>query len=186
MFQFETYASYFIITQYLFSIWYISQRFRKCIQCLLWSTWIESLTEGLRNAKLSGNERMNSDSSASQSDFLTFQDEYKTSWYHFGIYNGLRLLQMIVGLIGNGLTLKVIWNLKELENGHILMTYSTVSNLLVSCIVPYETFTALMGVMGKDNWKTLCTWQDAVYICANGFSVIAHFFMSVDRWNYFV
>ena len=115
------------------------------------------------------------------SDFVRFQDEYKTNWYHFGIYNGIRLLQMLVAIIGNGLTLKVIWSLKVLKNGHILMIYSTVSNIIVNCLVPYETYTAVMGALGKENWKTLCIWQDCLYISGNGFLVISHFFASVDR-----
>ena len=86
-----------------------------------------------------------------------------------------------MGLIGNGLTLKIIWSLKELENGHILMIYSTVSHIIVNCIVPYETYTAVMGALGKEEWQSLCTAQDVAYILATGFSVISHFFMSVDR-----
>ena len=124
---------------------------------------------------------MNLGTSTSPSDFISVQDEYKTNWYHFGIYNGLRLLQMVVGFIGNGLILKVIWNLKILENGHILMIYSTVSSILVNCLVPYETYTAVMGALGKSNWKNSCILQDYAYLAGNGCLAISHFFMSVDR-----
>ena len=129
---------------------------------------------------------MNLDTTTSPSDFISFQDEYKTNWFHFGVYNGLRLLQMIVGFIGNGLTLKVIWNLKVLENGHILIIYSTLSNILINCLVSYETYTALAGALGKENWKTLCTWQDLSGIVVNGLAVITYFVISVDRYLIFV
>ena len=88
---------------------------------------------------------------------------------------------MIIGIIGNGMTLRIIWKLNKLENGHMLMTYSAVSEIIVNCLVPYETYTAVMGALGNEKWKSLCTWQDVAYIMANGASVISHFFMSVDR-----
>ena len=124
---------------------------------------------------------MNFGTDTSHSDFTRVQEEYKTNWYHFRIYNGLRLLQMILGIVGNRLTLKIICNLKVVENGHILMTYLCVSNIMVNCLMPFETYTSLMGTLGNENWKTLCIWQDYAYLIGNGFSVLSYFFMSVDR-----
>ena len=47
--------------------------------------------------------------------------------YRFVIYDGIRILQMIVEIIENGLASHIIKNLKVRTNAHILMTFVAVS-----------------------------------------------------------
>ena len=107
-----------------------------------------------------------------------------TTLYRFFMYDGTRILQMIIGITGNGLTLRIIWNLKVLTNGYILMTYMAVSHILVNCVVPFAAISDFIGSLenrSRYNWKTLSFCKDTIYIIALIFSFIYYFIISVDR-----
>ena len=122
--------------------------------------------------------------SSINTSFSDFEYEYKSSLYRFVIYDGIRILQMIIGIIGNGLTLHIIRNLKVRTNGHILMTYVAVSHILVNCAVPLATFTDFTGLLeisSRSNWRTLSLCKDFIYLLTSVFSYICYFISSVDR-----
>ena len=124
---------------------------------------------------------MNSSSNSSDNDLNSFESDYMTSLYRFVLYDGLRILQMIVGIIGNGMTLHIIRNLKILKNGHILMAYLAVSDIAINSVVPLETFTNFTSEKNYTFWKTLCICKDWVYLTASGFSYACYFILSIDR-----
>ena len=77
--------------------------------------------------------------------YSTFQAEYNDSLIRFLLYDGIRCLQMLIGIIGNGMTLKIINNLKSLKNGHILIEYMAISDIFVNFMVPLATLHAAMA-----------------------------------------
>ena len=91
---------------------------------------------------------------------------------------------MIIGIIGNGLTLHIIRNLKVRTNGHILMTYIAVSHILVNCVVPLATFSDFIGSLenrSEYNWKAVSLCKDTIYFLTIIFSFICYTILSVDR-----
>lgn len=62
--------------------------------------------------------------------------QYQRSLIQITIYEIVRYLQAVVGIIGNAWTLRIISNLKVTSNGHIIMSYLAISDILVSCVVP--------------------------------------------------
>ena len=111
------------------------------------------------------------------------EDGYSGNWILFISMSGLRYLQVIVGIIGNGLTLHIIRKRRVLTNGHILMVYLTISDLFVSCMVPLVTFTDVSRSFENSwmYWKTLCMVKEYVYKSAAGFSIFCYSAVSVDR-----
>ena len=126
---------------------------------------------------------MNSIKNESHSNDTNFENEYTKSMYHIVFYDGIRILQMIIGIIGNGMTLHIIRNLKALKNEHILMVYTAVSDILVNGIVPVGIFTRVVELFKNRPryWKTLCVWTDYIYLTANAYSLICYFILAVDR-----
>ena len=99
------------------------------------------------------------------------------------VYNGLRCLQLIIGIIGNGMTLKIIKNLKIRTNGHILMGYLAISDILVNCLVPLSAFTSTSRFLmrGYVYYKTICITKEYFYMITSTFSVISYCILAVDR-----
>ena len=125
---------------------------------------------------------MNSLINASESNVTSFE-AYMTSLDRFVLYDGVRIIQMITGIIGNVMTLCIIGKLKVLKNGHILMIYMAVSDILVSCMVPPSIFTSILGTFTNRSayWETLCMWSDYIYVTVSGSSLISYFLLSGDR-----
>ena len=124
------------------------------------------------------NESINTDHTPYNSE-----DDYSRTWILFLCISEIRYLQVIIGIIGNGLTLKIIRNRKVLTNGHILMVYLAISDLFVSCMVPLVTFTDVSRSFKNSwkYWKTLCMVKEYVYKSAAGFSILCYSAVSVDR-----
>ena len=98
-------------------------------------------------------------------------------------FDGIRFLQMITGIIGNCTTLKIIYNQKVLRNGQILMVYLAVSDILVCCMVPLASFTAISRIF-LDNlqyWNVLCLVKVYLFYTASAFSVSCYGILSFDR-----
>ena len=131
---------------------------------------------------------MNSVNNGSDSNYNSFESAYNRSFFRYLLYDGLRILQMIIGIIGNGMTLHIIRNLKVLKNGHILMTYMATSDILVNSVVPLGTFTTVVGTFTNRPryWKTLCIWTDYVYLTVNSYSFIFNFILATDRYVEFI
>ena len=112
-----------------------------------------------------------------------FQADYNDNIIRLILYDGIRCLQMVIGIIGNGMTLKILRNLKQLKNGHILMIYLAVSDILVNCMVPFATFIA--ASRSSENtanyWKTMCLVKEYFYTTTSAISVICYNLLSVDR-----
>ena len=116
-------------------------------------------------------------------EFNHFQGDYNDSLTHSLIYNGMRCLQMIIGIIGNGMTLHILRKLKVLKNGHILMTYLAVSDIIVNCMVPLAAFISISRFFkfGVRYWKTICIIKEYFYLISCGFSICCYCMLSVDR-----
>ena len=91
---------------------------------------------------------------------------------------------MIIGIIGNVLTLHIIRNPKVRTNGHILMSYIAVSHILVNCVVPLAAVSDFIGSLdnrSKYNWNTISLCKDTFYLITVLFSSICYFISAVDR-----
>ena len=87
---------------------------------------------------------------------------------HFAGYEIIRILQAIIGVTGNIMTLIIIKNLKSRANGHILITYLAVSDILVCCVAPMPVM--VYRVKSLTHWKTLCIIKEYFYISTMAFS----------------
>ena len=112
-----------------------------------------------------------------------FEHDYSGNWTLYFSLFGIRYLQVIIGSIGNGLTLHIIRKRRVLTNGHILMVYLAISDLLTSCMVPLVTFVYESKVLENSwiYWKTLCMIQEYVFKFAAAFSILCYCTVSVDR-----
>ena len=114
----------------------------------------------------------------------SFQAEYNESWMRFLLYDGTRCLQMLIGIIGNVMTLKIIKNLKFLKNGHILMAYLAISDIFVNFIAPLATLHAATRTFnfGMQYWKSLYIAKLCLYAIGTGFATASSCVMAVDRY----
>ena len=125
---------------------------------------------------------MNPMASDSQSNGTNLESEYVHSMYRIMLYDGIRILQMIIGITGNALTLHIIRNLKVLKNEHVLMVYTAMSDIFSGCIVPLGTVTTIGSSKNRPRyWKALCVWTDYLHLTANAYSLICYFIIAVDR-----
>ena len=98
-------------------------------------------------------------------------------------YEIIRILQMIIGIVGNALTLQIIRSFKVRKNGHILMIYTAVFDIFSSCIVPLGTTINVGSSVNRPiYWTTLCIWTDYIYLTANACSLMCYFILASDRW----
>ena len=112
-----------------------------------------------------------------------FEDDYTGNWIGFLCFTGIRYLEMIIGIIGNGMTLNIIRNRKVLTNGHIFIMYLAIADLFVCSTVPLTTYTALSRSFKHSwrYWKTLCRVKEYILKSAAGFSILCYSTMSVNR-----
>ena len=80
------------------------------------------------------------------------------------VYLGLRLAQVTVGLIGNVLTLIIISKLKHRLNGHIIMVYLAVSDILVCCMLPMS-YLRMSSTINERHWKNFCIILEFFLCC---------------------
>ena len=109
--------------------------------------------------------------------------QYQRSLLQITVYETIRYLQALIGIIGNALTLRIIKNLKVTANGHIIMSYLAVSDILVSCVVPLGTVTTVTrwSPSSKSYWNDLCIVKEYLYTQTMGFSLSCYFVLSTDR-----
>ena len=114
---------------------------------------------------------------------LTTIEAYRNSLYRFVIYDGIRILQMIIGIIGNGMTLHIIRNLKVLKNEHILMACVATSLILVNCLVPAAIFLSIIGTFKNrlGYWRSVSLWTDYISLSVGCFAFVSYLVLSVDR-----
>ena len=131
----------------------------------------------------SQNQRMNTSNHSDLNESDRFLSNYNDSLICVLIYNGIRCLQMIMVITGNGMTLQIIRNLKVVRNGHLLLIYLAISDILVSSMVPLATFTTVSRFLNFDvkYWKPICIIKENLYVTAAGLSLICYSMLSVDR-----
>ena len=100
----------------------------------------------------------------------------------FLIYFGIRLAQVTVGIIGNGCTLIIIFRLKHRVNGHIIMVYLAVSDILVSCMLPVS-YLRMSSTIDERYWKQFCIISEYFYTLTMTYSVISYITASIDRYE---
>ena len=113
----------------------------------------------------------------------TESERYMMSPIRYGIYTGIRIIECIIGIIGNILTLIIIKALKNRTNGHTIMGYLAVFDILVSCCLPlaiYINATETIIEKGR-NWKTLCILEEYTEMIAGLGSLLAYLTLSLDR-----
>ena len=101
--------------------------------------------------------------------------------YKFLVYFGIRVAQVTVGIIGNVTTLVIISKLKHRVNGHTVMVYLAVSDILVSCMLPMS-YLRNSSIISEKHWKNFCIISEYLYICTMTYSVVSYITASIDRY----
>ena len=107
----------------------------------------------------------------------THLDDNKTQ---FLVYFRIRVVQVIVGIVGNICTLIIIAKLKYRVNGHIIMIYLAVSEILVCCMLPMSYLRNSL-IIKEQHWKIFCLVSELLYIFTMLCSVISYITASIDR-----
>ena len=108
------------------------------------------------------------------------KSEWEDNWTRFAVYFGIRTVQVIIGIIGNILTLMIISKLKHRVNGHIIMVYLAVSDILVSCMLPMSVLRN-SSIIDEKQWKTFCIISEYFYVITMTYSVGSYITASIDR-----
>ena len=102
----------------------------------------------------------------------------------FYVYYVIRCVIAIVGIVGNTLTLITLMKqLKYHSNGHIIMTYMAVSDILVSLTVLVEVYvqvTELFDRKGK-YWISLCVVSLYIELIFMATCTLSYVMLSMDR-----
>ena len=98
-------------------------------------------------------------------------------------YITIRCAIALVGTIGNILTLIILKNLKQRANGHILMGYLAISDILVSVVYPIEIYIIAVENFLHDwrYWHTICILNEVLVMCAIAAGTLAYVMLSTDR-----
>ena len=99
----------------------------------------------------------------------------------FIIYIGIRVAQVTVGIIGNFMTLIIISQLKQRVNGHIIMVYLAVSDILVCCMLPMS-YLRNSSIINEKHWKNFCVISEYLYNLSMSYSVVSYITASIDRY----
>ncbi len=100
------------------------------------------------------------------------------------IYVGIRGLQSVIGAAGNALTLIILSKLKSLSNGHILMVYLAISDLLICLAAPFSLALTIVRVTGQkvSAWYTYCIAKEGFFSIGIGSTLTCYAVLSFDRW----
>ncbi len=108
---------------------------------------------------------------------------YERSLVRFFTYSGVRLVQCVVGVVGNLMTLIVLANLRRLSNGHLLMRYLAITDILLSLIAPFATYTyaARKFSLEEEYWSVPCVVKEFFYVWTVYGSFSVNVTIGVDR-----
>ena len=115
------------------------------------------------------------------SDYSYYYNEQSNTY--FIIYNVIRCIQVIITIIANVMTLMVLRKLKYLTNGHILMVYLAIFNIIVPCSYTLEGFfdiTSQYHIKVK-HWDTICIVREFISITLIACNRITYIMLAVDR-----
>ena len=150
----------------------------ECIfACLFLNAWLSPvvlLGRWFRNMNYSCTTQ---NGSCVDDDQLYLEDSNK----QFIIYFGIRVTQATVAIIGNLLTLIIISKLKERFNGHIIMVYLAVSDILVCCMLPMS-YIRNSSIINEKYWKNFCVISEYLYTLTMSYSVVSYITASIDRY----
>ena len=108
---------------------------------------------------------------------------FRKSNIHLLIYLFLRLVVATSGILGNCVTLDILKKLKSRSNGHILMVYLAVTDILVCSTFPLGAFGLISQVYNVDvySYKNVCRVEEFYSMSVLGCSIVAYTIVSVDR-----
>ncbi len=112
-------------------------------------------------------------------------DSLLSNLAYLSLYFGLRGIQCVVGTTGNVLTLLILWRLKFLSKGHVLMVYLAVSDIMSCLVAPLSGVTTFFRVLkGKSSfWYKLCVVKEGFIVVSTTCSVVCYTVVSLDRWE---
>ena len=99
----------------------------------------------------------------------------------FLVYFGIRAVQATVGIIGNICSFIIISGLKQRVNGHVIMVYLAVSDILVFCVLPM-IYLRNSSIINEKHWKNFCVISEYFYSLIMVCSVISYITTSIDRY----
>ena len=122
------------------------------------------------------------------SDYLQNYYDYYYEYYHeettfFVIFNLIRCIQVIATVVANVVTLIVLGKLNYLTNGHVIMVYLAVFDLLVGFYFALEGFISFAPLLSQEipHWKTMCMIREFTAITLGSCNLITYIMLSVDR-----
>ena len=112
---------------------------------------------------------------------------YLKSTMRFSMYTTIRGLEVVIGIIGNILTLIIINKLRNRSNVHILMIYLAVSDILVSTIYPLDVYVFASDRIfaRKPYWKHVCITKEFLISFPTASCVLSYMLLSLDRYDIF-
>ena len=113
---------------------------------------------------------------------LNIDQGFARSALRFIIYTAGRSLEVIIGLIGNILTLIIIKRRKYATNRHILMVYLAISDLLLAFTFPLSTyiFATTTVIEKRKTWGTICIVKEMILYIVTAGNILSYVILSVD------
>ena len=112
-----------------------------------------------------------------------YDNDYGKDNTYYTIFTTIRCIQVIFTIIANVMTLIVLGKLKYLTNGHILMVYLAVFDILVSSSFALEGFTSAASQfsLSVPHWSIFCIMREFTNITLASCNMITYIMLSVDR-----
>ena len=87
-----------------------------------------------------------------------YYEHYEEETTFFIIFNSIRSIQAVFAIIANVMTLIVLGELKYLTNGHVVMVYLAIFDILVGFYYALEGFMSIANRLSHEipNWNKLC------------------------------
>ena len=112
-----------------------------------------------------------------------YYDYYDDNITFFIIFTAIRCIQVIASIIANVMTLIVLRKLKYLTNGHVIMVYLAVFDLLVGFSFALEGFISFAPRLSQKipHWNTICMIRLFTAITLASCNLITYIMLAVDR-----
>ena len=126
------------------------------------------------------NDSMNTTGIAEE---ISLSERFAKSTLRFSVYTTIRSLEVVFGIYGNILTLIIMKRLKYRSNGHILMIYLAVSDIILSCTFPITCYLfATETLLEKgSNWSWFCKIKEYLAFNSTAACMLGYVLLSVDR-----
>ena len=112
-----------------------------------------------------------------------YYEPYEEETTFFIIFHSIRSIQAVFAIIANVMTLIVLGKLKYLTNGHVVMVYLAVFDLLVGFYYALEGFMSIAPRLSQEipHWNKLCIVREFTAITLAACNLMTYIMLAVDR-----